>query len=177
MSSAPLYTWLRCHMTEVGVGTRDVVGAQFPALIAISSMETWLLATVVRWVWQELGCCHCGEEPPVLMDRSRCLPPLASPKRSRVWNWFCSYLPAGPSLYPLVSGSHNSVQKTSHHRNTEHPCTNEDSVNNRLMFSVYDALNVRMMDGAANSRLWAFLFLTFFSFFSPTCCSGWQADR
>lgn len=66
-----------------------------------------------------------------LMGRSRCPPPLTSPKRSHVWNWFCRYyLPVGLTLFLCLS--QQCTKKISHHKNT-----NEDPVNNRLMFSVY----------------------------------------
>lgn len=69
-----------------------------------------------------------------LMDRSRCPPPLSSPKRTHVWNWFCHhYLPVGPPPPPpFLSVSHNSVQNTSHHKNTEHSCPNEEPVQQQI---------------------------------------------
>lgn len=112
-----------------------------------------------------------------LMGRSRCPPPLTSPKRSHVWNWFCRYyLPVGLTLFLCLS--QQCTKKISHHKNT-----NEDPVNNRLMFSVYGVwfwCSKCVHDWWSCQRqvvglLGCWFFLFFFS--KQTCCSRWQAVK
>lgn len=112
-----------------------------------------------------------------LMDRSRCPPPLTSLKRSHVWNWFCRYcLPVGPSLSPVVSVSHNNVQNISQTQSTHALMRTLSTTDWCSVFMWHGSalLNVCMIDGAANDRLWLSVGVSFFS--PPLCCSGWQTD-
>lgn len=125
----------------------------------------WVSLTGVMMLphWQETGR---------LTDRSRCPPPLTSPKGSHVWNWFCRYyLPVGLTLPLSVSLSLPTVYKKYLIPNTQNipvlmrtlSTTDWCSV---FMWSVPAFLNVCMIDGAANARLWVFcLFFLSFLFF------------
>lgn len=143
--SSPLLSWIggytaQLHCTPLQTEMSSGYGASGDSwcsgcLVSCSNSHIIRVATVVRsrhWVsLTGVMMLPRRRETGRLMDRSRCPPPLTSPKHSHAWNWFCCYyLPVGLALFLCLS--QHCTKKISHHKNT-----NEEHVNNRLMLSVY----------------------------------------